>query len=367
MTKQPPPWLATVRRQSRPVLERVLARIERGEKPPSVTLPESKSEFPKLLFLDMWVWVELSKVHYGRSQDAAASAALAALRDALSSKRAVAPIATINLDEATKHTDEERRKRLAEFMVDLCGNFSCLNNAVTQDYQVDCAVEKQLATPTLPSIRPYLVQWGLDWAGLGRPARLAPMDPEYEQWVRQSMLEPEQSKVQLIYALDQSYHQQSEAREAQLVKLNEAARASDGHLPPLERMARAFRYFLTDRNTYTNRIVTALAKRGLSQQVYDNFISDDARLMRFAEDLHQLYVWTRIQYERDRNPDAKCEGNDARDGSFLGQAITYGNVVVTEKQWASLANQTKIAQRYGTQVIGHLSEIPAVLRAEGCT
>ena len=133
-----------------------MARLNRGEDPPSVTLPESKAEFPKLLFLDMWVWVELSKVHYGRSQDAAASAALAAIREALSSKRAVAPIATTNLDEATKHTDEGRRKRLAEFMVDLCGNFSCLADAVTRDHQIDCAVEKHMATPTLPSIRPLL-------------------------------------------------------------------------------------------------------------------------------------------------------------------------------------------------------------------
>jgi hypothetical protein len=251
-------------------------------------------------------------------------------------------------------------------MVDLCGNFSCLNHAVTRDHQIDCAVEKHMAVPTLPSIRPYLVHWGLDAAGLGRPPRLPPMDPQYEQWVRQALVEPEHSKVQLIYGLDQSYHQSHEAGEAELVRLNETARASDGHLSPLERMTGAFRYFLTTQNTYTNRIVYALMMRGLAQQTYDDFASDENRLMRFAEDLHQLYIWSRIQYERDRSTNAKSEVNDARDASFLGQAITYGNVVVTEKQWAHLANQTKIAERYGTKVIGRLSDIPAVLKQEGC-
>jgi hypothetical protein len=366
MTEQLLGWKVAVEGHMRPVMERVLARLNRGEAPPSVTLPESKGEFPKLLYLDMWVWVELSRVHYGMSKAPAAVAALAAIRDALTAKRAVAPIATTNLDEATKHTDEDRRKRLAEFMVDLCGNFSCLAHPVTRDYEIDCAVEKHMAVPTLPSIRPRLVQWGLDAAGLGRPARLPPMDPEYEEWVRQSLLEPEQSKVQLIYALDQSYHQQSEAREEELVKLNETARSTDGHLPPLERMAAAFRYFLTRPNTYTRRIVFALMRRGLSEQVYVDLVSDEGRLMRFAEDLHHLYIWTRIQYERDRSPDAKSEVNDARDGSFLGQAIAYGNIVVTEKQWAHLANQTKIAERYGTKVIGRLGEIPTVLKQEGC-
>lgn len=72
-----------------------------------------------------------------------------------------------------------------------------------------------------------------------------------------------------------------------------------------------------------------------------------------------MWVWVELS-------DAKSEVNDARDGAFLGQAITYGNVVVTEKQWASLANRTKIAERYGTRVIGRLSEIPAVLKQEDC-
>jgi hypothetical protein len=186
--------------------------------------------------------------------------------------------------------------------------------------------------------------------------------------VRQSLLEPEQSKVQLIYALDASYRQQAEAREEELVKFNEAAREADGHMPPLERMAAAFRHFLTspNPNSYTRRIMFALMQRGLSPQVYVDLAADEGRFMRFAEDLHQLYIWTRIMYERDRSTNAKSEANDARDGSFLGQAITYGNVVVTEKQWAHLANQTKISERYGTKVIGRLSEIPAVLKQEAC-
>jgi len=328
----------------------------------------AKTEFPKLLYLDMWVWVELSRVHYGMNQAPAAVAALAAIRDALKANRAVAPIATVNLDEATKHSDEDRRKRLAEFMVDLCGNYSCLTHVETQDYQIDCAVEKHMGVQTLPSIRPGLVHWGLDAASLGRPARLPPMDSQYEELVRQSLLEPEHSKLKLVYALDQSYHQQAEAREVELVKVNEAARRADGHLSPLERMAGALRYFLTSPtpSTYTRRIIFALMQRGLSPQVYYDLASTEDSLMRFAEDLHQLYIWTRIEYERDRNSDAKSDVNDAQDGSFLGQAITYGNVVVTEKQWASLANRTKIAERYGTRVIGRLSEVPAVLKEEGC-
>ena len=41
-----PPWMDTVRDHMRPVMERVLARLNRGEAPPAVTLSESKSESP---------------------------------------------------------------------------------------------------------------------------------------------------------------------------------------------------------------------------------------------------------------------------------------------------------------------------------
>lgn len=359
-------WEPMVRENARAVCERVLARINGGEGPPSLTLPESKAEFPKLLCLDMGIWVELARVHYGKSLDPGASAALAAIREATRTRRVVAPITTTNLDEATKHPSEDRRKRLAEFMVGLSGNFSLLNGAVTRDHQIDCAVEKYLGVETLPSIRPYLIHWGLDAAGLGRPARLPAMDPEYVELVQQTLLEPEQSVVNLIYALDAGYHAKMRQLEEGLVPVVDAARQADVHLPVKERMAGAFRYFLTSTNSYTRRIMFALVRRDVSEQAYVDLATDEARLMRFAEDLHQLYIWTRIQYERDRSGNDNPARNDSRDGSFLGQAIAYANIVVTEKRWAHLANRTKIATRYGTRVIGRVDELPDSLKQEGC-
>ena len=73
-----------------------------------------------------------------------------------------------------------------------------------------------------------------------------------------------------------------------------------------------------------------------------------------------------ILNERTFNRDDRPAVNDARDGSFLGQAIAYGNIVVTEKRWAHLANKTKIAERYGTKVIGRVDDLPDLLKQEGC-
>lgn len=88
--------------------------------------------------------------------------------------------------------------------------------------------------------------------------------------------------------------------------------------------------------------------------------------MRFAEDLHQQYIWVRLWFERDRSGNDKPAVNDARDGSFLGQAIAYANIVVTEKRWEHLANKTKIAERYGTKVLKSVDGLPGLLKQEGC-
>ena len=131
-------------------------------------------------------------------------------------------------------------------------------------------------------------------------------------------------------------------------------------------MSGALYHFLSRPSSYLERIIVNLMARRIPLQAYVDMVSDQQRLMRFAEDIHQLYIWIRLWFERDRNPQDKTAVNDARDGSFLGQAIAYGNIVVTEKRWAHLANKTKIAERHGTTVLGRVDDLPDVLKQEGC-
>jgi hypothetical protein len=85
--------------------------------PPMPDLPADKSAFPKVLAIDCNQWIALAKVHYGRSTDTAASAALDAMRAAVSSGRLVIALHFINAYEAAKRGDEASRGRLVRFMV----------------------------------------------------------------------------------------------------------------------------------------------------------------------------------------------------------------------------------------------------------
>lgn len=345
---------------------RVAARITRGEAPPSITLPESKAEFPKLLFLDTKIWIGLSQLQHGKNENPKVSAALAAIREAVKTTRLAVPITDTNLDEAAKNRDSEKRKRLARFMVDLSGNYSCLSNTVLRDHEIDRAVEKHiLGDEKLPSIRPYLIHWGL--AGVrGHRIRILDEDRKSAAFVEQLGNEPEMTAMFIAFGLDSDYYASMGAREKDLLDTVNLARSTDGHMSVAERLSATFHYFLTQPNQYTRRAMFALLSRGVSEQAYVDLVSDNARLLRYAEDLHQRYIWTRLWFERDRNRDDKAAQNDARDGSFLGQSIAYGNIVVTENRWSNLANRTKIAQQYGTKVLPRVDDLPELLKREGC-
>jgi hypothetical protein len=359
-------WLEMMQGNALTVRARVIERMKKGEAPPSMTLPESKAEFPKLLLLDTNIWVVLSQVHHGVKQSPNVSAASAAIRGAVKTGHLVVPITTTNLDEATKHADAQERKRRARFMVDLSWNFSCLSHTVVRDHEIDRAVEKHvLRDEKLPSIRPYLIHWGLAGAR-GGPTRILVAEKKNAPLMEQIGNEPEMSAMLMAFGLDSEYHAESSAREADLLGTVNKARSTDVHMPVLERISAAFFHVLTRPNNYTRRIMFALMTRGVSEEAYADLVADRDRLDRFAEDLHEHYIWVRLWFERDRSANDRPAMNDARDGSFLGQAIAYGNIVVTEKRWAHLANKTKIAARYGTKVLSRVDDLPELLKQEGC-
>jgi hypothetical protein len=105
-----------------PIVRRVMERLARGEIAPRFVLPASKSAFPKLLCLDSNKWIDLGRAFYGRPGGEAFTRALEAVRRAVQSRRLLVPVCGANSDEATQSDDEERRMRLATFMVDLSSN-----------------------------------------------------------------------------------------------------------------------------------------------------------------------------------------------------------------------------------------------------
>ena len=58
--------------------------------------------------------------------------------------------------------------------------------------------------------------------------------------------------------------------------------------------------------------------------------------------------------------------NDWKDIGFLSVAIPYANIVVTEKHWSHLSDQTGLSAQYRTITTASLHRLPELLQAEGC-
>src|SRR5689334_873892 len=104
------------------VTKRVLARMRRGQGPPARQIPRSKDAFPKVLCLDQNKWIDLARAHYGRKDGAPFVDALAAVRTAVTRNKLMVPIMPSNLLEVSEPSDQGRRERLAQFLVDTSGN-----------------------------------------------------------------------------------------------------------------------------------------------------------------------------------------------------------------------------------------------------
>ena len=89
-------------------------------------LPESKDDFPKCLYLDQCKWIDLERAHYARADGEPFKDALAAVRRAVEAGRLIVPFCGVNFVEAMSHGNLLRRRRLAEFMVQLAGNRTML-------------------------------------------------------------------------------------------------------------------------------------------------------------------------------------------------------------------------------------------------
>src|SRR5262245_49790766 len=177
------------------VVQRVIGRLERGEGPPLKTPPQDKGSYPKLLCLDMNKWIDLGRAHYGTDEGRPFVDALAAVKEAIARGTLLVPVMPSNVLEVFEPRDEARRRRTAEFMVDLSGNQSFINPRPVLDAQLRRAVMRQyLGVNPGPFPRDRLLHWGMSaalHAGMPRHPFLA-----------QALEEPEVSVLALVHAID---------------------------------------------------------------------------------------------------------------------------------------------------------------------
>lgn len=352
---------------------RVQQRIGRGEAAPSIEIPRQKDGFPKVLCLDMNQWIYLSRVHYGKTQDAELVRALEAIRAGVASGRLVVPVMQANVLEASEaaRNDRGRRQRLATFMIDVSRNSCIVHPRQMLQMELERAVLKHfLGREAEVFPRDKLVRWGVHDAvrmsatalsghdvlrelgpdaAEGIPAEVAAILPALLDQVH---LEPELSVLAIVDALDAETIEEGRHTDQRAAAALERARGSDDRATRLRVLM----------GEDAGELRSVLLHRGVEPPEFSRWL--DGHLEAFIEDVPSVDVATRLIMARDRNRDARADRNDMKDMFFLEQAVPYANVVVTENSWSALAASEGLDARFSTRVLPNLRTIPELLRDE---
>jgi hypothetical protein len=98
-------------------------------------------------------------------------------------------------------------------------------------------------------------------------------------------------------------------------------------------------------------ILDALADVGVTKMP-----GNDVAITWFVENVSTLYCDYELSRLKEEATDRPWTENDVRDVWALCAAIVYADVVVTEKQWARLANR-ELADRYRTVVVSDIAQL----------
>jgi len=343
--------------------KRAFERAQRGETVPAPSLPDDKSSHPKLLCLDFNKWIDLGRAHFGKPEGARFKEALAAVREAIAAGRLLVPAFPTNAIEAMEPSDPARRRRIAEFVVDLSGNSSFAANHVVLRRELRAALDMLTEGGASAVNRASLVRRGLSAAISGRELRVATGDARVDALVEEAMLDPTISVEALFALFDRESLAAMRQREQQFaVRLAELRDANAG----ISATART-RSELT--NLFSEGSVANLLREVVGESVAVPFfpwLTQNDNIVRFAAAVPSIDVEMTLLLEREKNRDHAPHRNDPKDLAFLKLALPYGNVVVTERSWAHLCTSTGLATKYATKVLADASDLPAVLRAEGC-
>jgi hypothetical protein len=329
-------------------------------------LPDSKDDFPKLLYLDQNKWIDLSNAHYSHHKGVPFKEALAAVRKAVNAGRLIVPISAVNKVEMDADPYAERRHRLARFMVDLSCNRSILPFMIVRPWEVRNALHAFFGRPAPGAIRRSIVREGIGNA-FGLQFRISGLSAEDEAAVLQYGNSAERSVQYLLLAGDnRELSKKMRAEETATLDWQEQVRTrSAADLAPEQRRFAELAEHIR-KGDVGRALMEGLQEFGVSMPAFFEQFDTLAEFIHFFARVHTLEVLLTLTLARDQDLVRPIAQNDARDLIWLSVAMPYGNLVVSEKYWGHMVRSCGLDRKYKTTIITNARDLPARLADIGC-
>ncbi len=319
----------------------------------------------KVIYLDQNHWIELSRAAHGRASRTETPSVLHVLRKARASERAGFPLSLAHYMETLKHQTPDRRARLAAFMLELSGGMTVAPPEMVVRHEVEVALQRCFPSRVVPEPFEFLgyglthaadkdFGFHLEWP----PEANAIPAPQRTAFERLALGMAEHSLLSGVLPTGDSL-ELGPARDLTPDRRFKTAleewRGVESRYPPDELERRIYAITLTD---IRDVLWEALAQHKILIEEFA--LLGEPRWRAFLDDMpsRRADMHLRRQWAKNACLKPKDSGSDLNDWSYLGVAVAYCDIVVTEKQMANL-----LSRSFDTRatVVPQLGRLPKLL------
>jgi hypothetical protein len=317
------------------------------------------------VYLDQAKWINLSTARVGRIDGARFVGALDVARQALAMGLVQFPLSTGHYIETWRASDPDRRRRLAETMIEFSQGLTLAKPPDLCDNELDLFISRLSGRPSPRTAWPPL-GWGFPHAsGMTPETHRSQVDLELE--------------VEHLARRPEGYlaHGGGHRDYGDLYREGEEGLLSGDEI---QNRPRAFREAIVAVSAVMEiheNIAWALQRAELPADALGpislarpdlpagqraTLLSELMPLARaFIEELPTRDAALRMRLLRHQNPGTKWESNDMVDIAYLACAVVHCDLVVTEKQWVHELKRSGLLEQHGTQAMHNVAELPSVL------
>lgn len=336
---------------------------------------------PKVVYLDLNHWINLAKIEAGRLDSKQDKELFHFCRKSVENKSAIFPISLSIFTEILKIKNFRRRQCLRRTIEYLSQYWVVTNRFIVATHEMESLLDQMIGpNPTPISSTDYLT-WGI-WGAMGRSFNLRivsdcgsdvtsinrqsfPEGPyEFDRVLAKAKLEFNRQILEGPSKADESEFRLQGYNPKAILELYEQEANTE------ESLARQLDQYPNWRRGRLRDVVSA---REIASEIYDILKKGCAerRVEGTLESLFPTVDDTRNAFDSmpsfdatvtlktsiHRNSMHRWRNNHIHDIIALSVALPYCDIVVTDREMASLASQSKLTERFNTKVLSTLSDL----------
>jgi hypothetical protein len=323
----------------------------------------------KRIYLDQMHWINLAAARRGRKKGARYQDVLSVVEAGVDHLFCSVPLSDAHYMETAHRREWRSRSELAETMAVLSRMHTIAPRSALVPSEIDRALQRVFGVPEV--IRPeqvfgvgashafhmgpmtYRVPDDMPVEGVLR-YELEQFGTQYKEWGALCGVPPELEDR--VPGLDLKGHlamgqEMAERNES----LRQARRSDNWHRGERsERLSRATAFSDND-----EPMAEAIVRAGLSWDDVTALGRDGMSAL--VEDMPVIFVTSELHRLREGAVQQAWTMNDLIDIDALSRAVVHCDVVVTERQWATLMRRAGLDVRYGTVVLNDLTDLPTYI------